>query len=69
MCLDNILIRNVLKLTRRIYEFLLDFVHKLNYCNEIANTKTKAHPEVKHSSVFSTREGRLGDRRTRESRE
>ncbi len=47
-----ILIGNVLELAWHIDEFLPDLGGKLNCGDEIANAKTEAHCDVKHSSVF-----------------
>jgi hypothetical protein len=58
---------NIRELAWRVDEFLPDLVGKLNCGEEIANAKTEAHRNIKHSSVLkllSIRESRL-----RESRE
>ena len=44
--LENTLIRNVFELTRRIREFLPNLVGKLDCCDKVAYTESKAHCDI-----------------------
>ena len=53
-CLDNSLIGNVLELTRSIDKLLPNLAGKVDYRDEVADTKAKAHRDLEDSADIAT---------------